>query len=100
MERAAIYEQLADAHDRRAEARQRDIFLALAADAHLAAGKPEQAERMRQKLLQRSPYHLLKPYSNFAEALKSPDVVDYLEDLRHQFPAETAEKLLESAKGP
>lgn len=94
MDRPVIYEQLAEVCERRAEARQRDVFLALAADAYLHAGEPDQAERLRQKLLLRSPYHLLKPYSSFAEALQSPDVVDYLEDLRHQFPPETAEKLL------
>jgi hypothetical protein len=94
MEPAVTYELLADGYERRAEPRLRDVFLALAADAYAASGQPDQAERARQKLLQRSPYHLLKPYASFTEALKSPDVLDYLQDLRQKHPPGAAEKMM------
>jgi len=94
----ATYEQLADMYERRGEARQRDLFLALSADAALQAGRPDQAERNRQRLLQVSPYHLLRPYPTFADSLQSPDVVDYLTDLRNQFPPDRAAQLLDGLK--
>ncbi len=89
-----IYQELADRHDRRREARQRDIFLVLAAEAALALGQPEQAELIRRRLLALSPHHLLKPYSSMAEALRSPDLQFYIEDLKRLFPPEQAEHLL------
>jgi len=100
MDAASTYEALADANERRSEPRQRDIFLALAADAHASAGRPAEAERIRQKLLRHSPYHLLKPYTSFTEALRSSDVNDYLGDLRQQFPPDTALQMLTEMGGP
>lgn len=99
MDAASTYETLADAHERRNEPRPRDIFLALAADAHATSGRPGEAERVRQKLLRHSPYHLLKPYTSFTEALHSPDVNDYLGDLRQQFPPDVALRLLHDLTG-
>src|SRR5262245_55902959 len=98
MEPAATYEALADGHERRGEPRLRDVFLALAAESFASHALPDQAERVRQKLLTHSPYHLLKPYSNFTESLRSSDVLDYLADLRQQFPPETATRMLEENK--
>ncbi len=80
------YEQLASQHDRAKEPRLRDIYLILAADAAQRDGKPAEAERLRLKLLSKNPYHLLRPYTNFADALRSRDVQDYIEDLRLQHP--------------
>ncbi|HMF19726.1 MAG TPA: hypothetical protein VKE98_21150 [Gemmataceae bacterium] len=93
-----IYEDLADHFGRQKDARQRDIFLVLAADAAYALGHPDHAERLRLRLLQGSPHSLLKPYSSFGEARKSSDIQLFLEDLRSQYPPEAAEKLI-VAKG-
>ena len=43
---------------------------------------------------QPNPHTLLRPFASFAEALKSSDIREYVADLRHQFPIETATKLL------
>ena len=93
------YEELAARCDRQQEARQRDIFLVLAADAALAAGHPEEAERLRWRLLQLSPHSLLRPYASFAAALQARDIQDYIADLRRLFPPEQAEKMLRTANG-
>src|SRR5262245_56646325 len=89
-----IYEDLADQFSRQKDARHRDVFLVLAADAAYALGEPDRAERLRMRLLQNSPHSLLKPYSSFGEARKANDIQLFLEDLRRQYPPETAEKLL------
>ena len=81
-----IYEEFADKCDRQGDARQRDLFLVLAADAAYGAGNKEQADRLRLRLLELSPHHLLRPFANFAEALRSSDIQDYLTNLRRQFP--------------
>jgi hypothetical protein len=88
-----LYEQLAERYEERKDARRRDIFLVLAADAAQAAGRPAEAEKHRQKLLTRNPYHMLRPFSSFSEAIRSPDVLDYVVDLRRQFPLDVAERL-------
>lgn len=92
-----LYEELADINDRKREAKQRDIFLILAADAAFADGRPEDAERLRIRLLQFSPHNLLRPFPSFTEALRSPDIHDYVADLRRQYPPDQAEKLLRDA---
>ncbi|MCI0638332.1 MAG: hypothetical protein L0Y72_13725 [Gemmataceae bacterium] len=94
-----LYEDLADQCDRKREARQRDWFLALAADAAFAVGRPDEAERLRKRLLQFSPHHLLRPFASFAEAARSADVEDFLADLRRRFPPEDAEKILLALSG-
>jgi hypothetical protein len=94
-----VYQELADWYERQAQAQLRDRFLLLAADAALAAGQPDEAEHLRQRLLERSPHHMVKPFASFAEALRSPDVQGYLYDLRQSYPQETAEQLLQSLHG-
>ena len=94
-----LYEELAERSARQQEARQRDIFLGLAADAAIAAGRREEAERLRQKLLQLNPHSLLRPYASFDEALQSSDIQDYVADLRRLYPPTQAEKLLHGANG-
>jgi hypothetical protein len=89
-----MYEALANRFAKQGEPRQRDHFLVLAADAALAGGRPDEAERLRQQLLRFNPHHLLRPYASMAEAMQSSDVKDYVGDLRLQWPAEQAEKLL------
>ncbi|MCI0683474.1 MAG: hypothetical protein L0Y71_15325 [Gemmataceae bacterium] len=88
------YEELAEVCDRQQEARQRDIFLVLAADAAFRSGRRDEAERLRRRLLALSPHSLFRPYDSFAEALQSGDILDYLADLRRLFPPEQATKLL------
>ena len=94
-----IYEDLADQFSRQKDARLRDIFLVLAADAAYALGRPEHAERLRLRLLHGSPHSLLKPYASFGEARKAPDIQLFLEDLRRQYPPQEAEKLLGKKEG-
>jgi hypothetical protein len=93
-----IYRQLAEDYGRQGQAQMRDRFLVLAADAALAAGQQDEAERLRGRLLQHNPHHLLKPYSSFAEAMKSADVQKYVSALRRNHPYEKAESLLEGVR--
>ena len=89
-----MYEDLANHFARQGESRQRDECLVLAADAALSVGRPEDAERLRKRLLLTNPHHLLRPYTTMAEAMLSVDVCDYVADLRKQWPPETVAKLL------
>jgi hypothetical protein len=89
------YRELAENYGHQGQAQMRDRYLVLAADAALTAGQEEEAERLRGRLLQHNPHHLLKPYSSFAEAMKSVDVQNYISALRRNHPYEKAEHLLE-----
>ena len=89
-----IYRELADWYERQRQPQMRDRFLVLAADAALLAGKNDEAERLRVRLLKVNPHHMLKPYPSFAQALKAPDVLTYVKDLRVNYPADVAEDLL------
>jgi hypothetical protein len=93
-----VYRDLAELYDRKAEQQMRDRFLVLAADAALSAGMKDEAERLRQQLLQHNPHHLLKPYANFADAMHSTDVQNYVTALRRSHPYEKAEHLLETQR--
>jgi hypothetical protein len=92
-----IYEELAQRYEREQEPRQRDNLLVLAADSALTAGRGEDAERLRQRLLQLNPHHLLRPFSSFAEAMETSDIQDFVTDLRRQYPPEYAQRLLGKA---
>jgi hypothetical protein len=94
-----VYEALAQRCEEQHEARRRDIFLVLAADAAFAAGHADDAERLRMRLLQLSPSSLLCPYASFADALQARDIQDYIADLRRLHPPEQAEKLLSNENG-
>jgi hypothetical protein len=94
-----VYEELAQRYEREQEPRQRDNLLVLAADAALAAGRADDAERVRQRLLQVNPHHLLRPFASFAEALEAQDVRDFVADLRRQYPPVYAQRLLGKAGG-
>jgi hypothetical protein len=93
-----IYEELGTWYDRQGQAKLRDWFLVLAADAALTLGQPDQAEKLRQRLLHANPHHLLRPFASIAEAMESPDVQGYVADLRRNYPLETAEQLLQSSQ--
>ena len=93
-----VYQELADYYDRQRQPPVRDRFLVLAADAALAAGQREEAERVRSKLLHLNPHHLLKPFASLAEAMQSPDVGNYIAGLRRTYPPESAESLLASLR--
>jgi hypothetical protein len=94
---ARLYEDLANHFAHQGESRQRDQCLVLAADAALSAGQPAEAERLRKRLLLTNPHHLLRPYASMAEALETPDVREFVIDLRKQWPPETVAKLLNRA---
>ena len=89
-----IYRELADWYERQHQPQMRDRFLVLAADAALTAGRPDEAERLRHRLLKVNPHHMLKPFGSYAQALKTPDVLTYVKDLRVNYPANVAEDLL------
>jgi hypothetical protein len=76
----------------------RDRFLLLGAAALLSSGRREEAEKLRLRLLELNPSHLLKPFPSLSEALKSRDILDYIDGLRRSYPPQTAEQLLESLK--
>ncbi len=94
-----VYRELADWYEKQRQPQMRDRFLMLAADAALAAGRPDEAERLRLRLLKVNPHHMVKPYASFAEALKAPDVLTYVKDLRVNYPADVAEDLLRTLQG-
>jgi hypothetical protein len=96
MELTQLYLELSDYYDQRGEAQSRDRFLVLAADAAMNAGDREEAEQLRQRLLSLNPHHLLKPFKSFEEALKSRDVMDYINALRRRHPAEQVAELVET----
>ncbi len=89
-----VYKELADWYERRRQPPMRDRFLVLAADAALSAHQPNEAEALRLRLLKVNPHHMLKPYASFAQALKAPDLLTYVKDLRVNYPANVAEDLL------
>jgi hypothetical protein len=93
-----VYQDLADWYEQRGQAQLRDRFLVLAADAALTAGRADEAERLRARLLQQNPHHLLKPYASLAEAIKVPAVQDYVADLRRSYAPEVAEQQLQSLR--
>jgi hypothetical protein len=93
-----IYEELAEQEHLRGGTQARDRFWILAADAALAAGHNDEAERFRARLLEYNPHHLLKPYPSLADALKSSEVYGYVTDLRSSYPPEEAERLLASLR--
>src|SRR6266851_1587948 len=91
-----VYQELADSFAQQQNPGMRDMFLMLAADAALRANHTAEAELLRVRLLKLNPDHLLKPYASFAEAIASPDIRNYLDELRQKYPVEVAEEMLES----
>jgi hypothetical protein len=89
-----VYKELADWYERQRQPPMRDRFLVLAADAALLANRPDEAEELRLRLLKANPHHMLKPYASFVQAIKAPDVLTYVKDLRVNYPANVAEDLL------
>ena len=57
-----MYEDLANYFARQGDTQRRDQCLVLAADAALRNGQPEEAERLRKRLLLTNPEHLLRPF--------------------------------------
>src|SRR5579871_2799451 len=93
-----VYRELADWYERQGQAAMRDRFLILAAEAAFSAGKSEEAERLRQRLLQANPHHMLKPFSTFAQALQSSNIQIYIHDLQTNYPTDKAQRLLQELK--
>src|SRR5262249_61880238 len=94
-----VYKELADWYERQGQAAMRDRFLILAAEAAFSAGKADEAERLRQRLLQGNPHHMLKPFSSFSQALQSPNIQIYLHHFQVNYPPGTAQNLLPSVRG-
>jgi hypothetical protein len=93
-----VYKELADWYERQGQAAMRDRFLILAAEAAFSSGSPDEAERLRQRLLQGNPHHMLKPFSSFAQALQSANIQLYIHDLQVNYPPQTAEHLLQDVR--
>ncbi len=93
-----VYRELAEREAERGAAQMRDRFLILAADAALAAGQTEEAEQLRQQLLQVNPHHLIRPYESFADAMQAPEVYSYVADLRTTYAPEQAEQMLQAQR--
>lgn len=93
-----VYKELADWYERQGQAAMRDRFLILAAEAAYSSGNPDDAERLRQRLLQGNPHHMLKPFSSFAQALQSRNIQVYIHDLQVNYPPQTAEQLLQDLR--
>src|SRR5579875_3384682 len=89
-----VYKELADWYERQGQAAMRDRFLILSAEAAFSAGNRDEAERLRQRLLQGNPHHMLKPFNSFAQALQSTNIQIYIHDLQVNYPPQTAEDLL------
>jgi hypothetical protein len=92
------YQALADLYEKQRDAAMRDRFLLLSADALHTAGRAEDAERLRARLLQGNPHHLLRPFLSFAEAMKSADVQAYMSGLRQTYPPEKAVQMLDTVR--
>ncbi len=93
-----VLQDLAFSYVQQGQPQMRDRFLVLAVDAMYTAGRMDEAEKLRQRLLQANPHHLLKPFRSIAEAMKSTDVKNYVEGLRRTYPPEKAQQLLESMR--
>jgi hypothetical protein len=94
-----VYQELSNWYVQQGQAQMRDRFMVLAADAMLTAGRKDEAERLRSRLLQVNPHHLFKPFGSLAEAMmKSKDVRNYVEGLRRTYPPEKAAELLDSVR--
>ncbi len=90
----ALYKQLAEKYHGRGRFQERDRFLILAADTAWNAGDVAKAEELRRRIMDFNPSHLLKPYATFEAALKSPDILAYVQQLRRGYPRERAMELL------
>lgn len=89
-----VYVQLAEAYHGKNRYQERDRFLILAADTAWTAGRTDEAEQLRKKILSYNPNHLLRPYNSFGEALGSPDIMTYIQQLRRGYPVDRATELL------
>jgi hypothetical protein len=93
-----VYKELADWYQRQEQGAMRDRFLILAAEAAFSSGNPDEAERLRQRLLQGNPHHMLKPFSSFAQAMQSTNIQIYIHDLQVNYPPQAAEQLLQDLR--
>src|SRR5262249_4021101 len=85
--------------ERQSNPSMRDLFLMLAADACVRARRPDEAERLRNRLLELNPQHMLQGYPTFRDALRAPVVQQYLDERRQMYPLARAQQLLDSQYG-
>ncbi|HEX5272562.1 MAG TPA: hypothetical protein VFW33_18820 [Gemmataceae bacterium] len=86
-----IYKELADVHERQGRPQLRDRYLVLAADAALGADRSAEADLLMARLLRANPHHMLRPFPSFADAMASPDIRNYVAELRRTHPPKQAE---------
>lgn len=89
-----VFRELASSFAQQGQDQLRDRFLVLAADAAREFNRADEAEVLRQRLLEHNPHHLLKPFASFEEAMQSEDVRSYVEGLRKKYPFDDSEQLL------
>ena len=88
MDSLSVYRDLADCYDRLGQASMHDRFLDPG-----GRRRPRSRPRLprpnafRQRLLQGSRHHMLRPYASFEEAVLAPDVQTYLPRPEAQLPA-------------
>ena len=95
MTASELYQQIAEGYQVQGKYQERDRFLVLALDAAHTAGQNSLAERLRTRLLELNPNHLIKPYPSVAAALQAQNFVTYLSQLRKNFPVSKAQSLLQ-----
>jgi len=93
-----LFRELGERYEKLGQQSMRDRFYLLAADAAFQADQVVEGERLRLKILQHNPGHLLRPFSSFREARESPDVQLYLADLRNNYPIGLCTQMLDSMK--
>lgn len=93
-----LFRELGERYEKLGQQSMRDRFFLLAADAAFQADQVVEGERLRLKILQHNPGHLLRPFSSFREARESPDVQIYLADLRNNYPIGLCQQMLDSMK--
>jgi hypothetical protein len=93
-----IYKELADAQERQGQPQLRDRFLVLAADAANTSGRPAEADLLLARLLRANPHHMMRPFASFREAMVSPDIQNYVAELRRTHPPDQAEAAFDALR--
>ena len=78
-----IYKELADVHQPPGPAANARPLPRPGGGRGAGAGRPAEADLLLARLLRSNPHHMLRPFASFAEAMASPDIHNYVGELRH-----------------